>query len=1707
MKRKELMKRALALALSAVMTVGNMPAVTYASETVQTEDGGASQDEEIIQEEEFSQDEELFQDEELIQDEAEEVEEVTDDEDLTAQDVAEDEAQGDQDIVLEQQDDEAEAQVIESDDAELAGSVGVQTTDEGFQVLTADEEADATDDAKTAATDYLKKNYIDDNKIITNGGTGVEKSADGLSYSVGLKMPSGSSISSIRLKTESSSSSYKSGWYINTDWLNIGTKKPSNLGSLGINRPTADQGAQTFTATLRLFSSDITTDVINDEAQAATAALATQEFNITIEAAEPNYTLTVKVQDEDGTAIDDATVTLEKNWNTVSPKEDGSYDMEKGAEYTLTVKKDGYLDYKESYFTFNPTEINTVKTVTLKKIVNRNIKFNVTDKATGKTIDGAKVTVKKGYYDTVKPEEDGSYNLVSGTTYNYTVEATNYKTISSQEFTPEADATIDVQLEKNISKYTVSIKPVDSDNNVVENASIKVTYEEEDDYYDDTTTIDLKANNDGTYTMEKGVTYTYTVTAPDYKEVTGTYTPSGTEEVIELPVTMQKEAVEVTECKVTIQAVDSVTKEAIANAAIKVTYEDYDTYYENPYTAELSANEDGTYTMKKDVEYTCTATADGYEAGTAAYTPDGKDAAATVLVSMVKKPVATEDQNTVDAIKAAFDKELGALRPNFAKEKNILDLVRSKIAGYEIDTTGVTVSVKSTDDPATVAADGTINYWKQAPNTSGVNSTNVALVFVFEKNGAKADTEERNATICWDRDYFNTQMATDQENLTWDKIKGSNTDAAEVTSNLTLPQCLSTSAKTAWSQITWTSSNESVISFKDTGYGSLIDAKEGVINPQPEDTEVTLTATFNANDNLLNSYVEKVADFATLTKEFKVTVKGTGSSKPTEAELKAILDQYYTADQLKDFTTGAQLDTSACTGDIQLPRYTRIKDGNGEYVFANKEIVVTSSNTDVMTVNGYRAAVDRFATNEDVTANLIVTFTREGVTAVKEIPVTIKPITEAEVQDELKMMEAAKEHYFDGLNDGQYADKDSITGNLHPFQEMIFDENDNVKWIYNNEDKTGKGIIADDMFEDSWEMEGAGYNKFKSSNNAIVAHENLVVVRPESDTQITISSILSSERYGEAAKAHPDNIVLQKLYKQPVSVTVTIKGTKAAEENLKTQVKELQDLLDSITEGSEPGQYPAGTKDKLQAAMKEAETLLGTEGTTEEAFQAKVNEITSLLKDVQDSQNEEVATVTAKINQIAGKDMDVSKMTVGAHTAETYHYTKPEAYKNKVTVLDVLVAWHAANYGQAFKFNPTDFLNVTNGFINKIYGEDTMSIGLLVNNAMPGNATADTAVVKTGDTVTVFRYSKKYEEDLYLYFEGMPETVKAKENITLTLYGYRPGAYPDPDVPSVQKGYTVAALDAEGNRVATAVTDENGVVVLQINTAGTYKITVVETPAEAAYVFPADEITVTAAAEEPSKPGTPEEPSKPGTPEEPSKPSTPSTPSTPSKPSTPSTPSTPSKPTTPSTPAKHTHSYGKWRTVSAATVFSAKKQERVCACGKKQTRKTGKALKPVLKVNMTTVLLKTNQTTSKLKVSGLAKGDSVVSYKTSNKKIFTVDKKGKIKAGKKTGTAKLTITLKSGLKKTIKVKVQKAAVKTQKIQGLKKTLTLKKGKKATLKPVLQPLTSTQKISYTSSNKKVATVSSKGVVTAKKAGKVTITVKSGSKKFKITVNVK
>ncbi len=1399
MKRKELVKRLMSITMAAMMTTTMVPASAFAAE------------------------DDFFADAAAI------VSDITDGENTDTEDF--------------------------SDGAGFTDNGAAEEYEEGSSEELVDTYADGEaetgteEDAKAAAETYLKE-YIANSstayKLITNGGTGVVRSEDGLSYTVGLKTNgTGSNITTMYLRKLSTP--YKTGWYIDSEWVDTSRKTPALRGSLPITRPTADQGPQTFKATLRLFSTDTANSVINDETQAAEAALASQEITITLEAAEPVYTMAVNVQDEEGNPITDATVTLEKGWSTVYTNSDGVYEMEKSGSYTLTVKKTGYNDFKES-FTFNPTEVATKKTVTLTKQVTKNVNFNIIDSVTKKPVDGAALTVKQGYYTTIKPGADGSYSLVSGTAYKYTVEAKNYKTILNQDFTiadVDENGTLTIEMVKDISEYTVSFHPVDANGNVVPNAEITVSYEEED-YWGETETVTLKPNTDGTFTLDKSTTYNYTIKADGYEDASGTYKPSGTEENVSVPVTMTKTAAEITECLVKIQPVDGETP--VENASIKVTFEDYDKYYENPFTNELKANADGSYTMKKGVEYTYTVTADGYKDATGTYTADGSKDSDTISVAMEKKPVATEDQNAVDAVKKKFDAELGALRPDYTKYKNILDLVKDKIVGYtDIDTTGVTVSLKSSDAESVVAADGTIHYRAEAPDGNGINSTNVGLVFVFEKNGAKAEADSRNASICWDRDYVNKQVKTDSDNVTWDKIKGSNIDQTEVTSSLNLPQCLSTSAKNAWSRITWTSSNKDVITIKDTGWGSLIDPKQGEIHAQPQDTEVTLTATFEVNDNLLNTYVEKVSDFKTYTKEFKVTVKGTGEVTPTEEELLAILDKYYTVDQIKEFGTDNPADLANCKTDLQLPRYTRIRDENKEYVFANKEIEVTSDFAAVG-IKGYRATVDRFAGNDDIAGNLIVTFTRDGVTVSKKIPVTVKAITEAEVENELKMMELAKAHYFDGINDGRYADKDSITGNLHAFQEMILDENGNPKWIYSYDDKTGNGIIPDDMFDDSWEMEGAGYNKFKSSNNAVVAHENLVVVRKETDAQITISSVLSSERYQEAAKKHPDNKVLQKLYKQPVSVTVTIKGTKSAAEALEKLVETTRTFLDSVEEGNAPGQYSEGTKETLQKALDAASETLNKADATEEETEKAVKDLTAAVDAAKAAQNVRIADITVRINQTANQQGQLQTITVRADDAAAYGYKKPEDMRNQVTAADAFYAVHAALYGDDFKTTPAKYLVIgENGVISTIFGKETMAVSYYVNNKFPvdenGIGTyANTTVLKTGDELSVFLYTDTTNwSDTYLYFQDVPASVQAGNEISATVMaaGFS-GNTPAKDCKAVLKNKATGEL-------TEAVTDENGSFTLKADKAGNYELYISEAPYDY-FVVPTAEIEVKAPA-------------------------------------------------------------------------------------------------------------------------------------------------------------------------------------------------------------------------------------------------------------------
>lgn len=206
------------------------------------------------------------------------------------------------------------------------------------------------------------------------------------------------------------------------------------------------------------------------------------------------------------------------------------------------------------------------------------------------------------------------------------------------------------------------------------------------------------------------------------------------------------------------------------------------------------------------------------------------------------------------------------------------------------------------------------------------------------------------------------------------------------------------------------------------------------------------------------------------------------------------------------------------------------------------------------------------------------------------------------------------------------------------------------------------------------------------------------------------------------------------------------------------------------------------------------------------------------------------------------------------------------------------------------------------------------------------------------------------------------------------------------------------------------------------------------------------------------------------------------------------------------------HQFSAWKTIQEQSVFSDGVQERTCSiCGKKETRNTGEKLKATITTNASSLKLKRRQSTKKFVVSGLVAGDSVKSWTSSNQKIVKVfgSRNGActIKAGNKTGKAKITITLVSGLKKTINVTVQKNAVACTSIKNVPKKITLNAKKSYQLKPVINPITCTYKAIYKTSNKKIVKVTSRGKITAVKKGKAKITVMVGKKKFVCTVTIK
>lgn len=153
-------------------------------------------------------------------------------------------------------------------------------------------------------------------------------------------------------------------------------------------------------------------------------------------------------------------------------------------------------------------------------------------------------------------------------------------------------------------------------------------------------------------------------------------------------------------------------------------------------------------------------------------------------------------------------------------------------------------------------------------------------------------------------------------------------------------------------------------------------------------------------------------------------------------------------------------------------------------------------------------------------------------------------------------------------------------------------------------------------------------------------------------------------------------------------------------------------------------------------------------------------------------------------------------------------------------------------------------------------------------------------------------------------------------------------------------------------------------------------------------------------------------------------------------------------------------------------------------------------MKPTLTISKssTTLNLKGSYTL-KATIKG-ASGKRV--WKSSNPKVATVNSSGKV-YGKATGTTTISVSA-NGITKTCKITVKKPS-----LSMTKKSISLYEKGSTTLKAKASG--ATNKVSWKSSNTKIATINSLGKLTAKKAGKVTITASANGLKKTCKVTVK
>lgn len=303
-------------------------------------------------------------------------------------------------------------------------------------------------------------------------------------------------------------------------------------------------------------------------------------------------------------------------------------------------------------------------------------------------------------------------------------------------------------------------------------------------------------------------------------------------------------------------------------------------------------------------------------------------------------------------------------------------------------------------------------------------------------------------------------------------------------------------------------------------------------------------------------------------KEFTVTVK---AAQAAPVDYNALLNAALTAQNaLRDASTGETVSKDAVAGDVFLPdaRFIRknLSSLGEEYQnFDNSKTPIRffSGDPSVITIDGTRATVYRPLPGDPakkVTLTAQIRLRPEGappadfdqftLLAKQSIELTVLPMEQSEIDAAAAFMKkvCTSDVYWAGIK-GANTDKNDVTVKLQPFKEIVPD-GDGYRFVYPADNNTYQYVEVDDLYDTSdINQTGIPYRTFRSSNNAVITHESLLVTKPEYDSQIKIDSLLTHSVYGKYYEKFKDNAAyagFAKFYKQPVSVTVTVKGEKGA---------------------------------------------------------------------------------------------------------------------------------------------------------------------------------------------------------------------------------------------------------------------------------------------------------------------------------------------------------------------------------------------------------------------------------------------------------------------------------------------------------------------------------------------------------------------------------